>query len=186
MIRRLPLTLALSLIALPTFAAAQRARTQSDKRTELFDKPDFPKGPSLRVRDIEDMSPLKLLIDKRKDLKLTDAQIVSFKDAEGTLKEQNAPLYKSVDSLLRDMRGSGMAPADRAKIMNARNGMFGVIDEIKVNYDAAAKEAVATLDAEQQTKANELIAKQREDGDKNVRQRLSAGGDRRDGQPPQL
>lgn len=185
MIRHRPLALALALMALPTLAAAQRARTQSDKRTELFGKTDFPSGPSLRTRDIEDLNPLKLLIDKRKDLKLTDAQLTAFKDAEGPLKEKNAPLYKSVDSLLRDMRPTGNSDTDRARMTIARNSMASVLDEIKGNYDAAAKDAVATLDAEQQTKANELLAKQREEGDNNIRQRLMPGG-RRDGQRPQL
>ena len=69
------------------------------------------------MRDLEDMSPLKLLIDKRKDLKLTDAQVSTFKDSEGKLKDKNAPLFKAVDSLVREMRpGSGhVGTEDRAR-----------------------------------------------------------------------
>jgi hypothetical protein len=132
------------------------------------------------------MSPLKLLVDKRKDLKLTDAQISAFKDAESKLKEHSAPLFKSVDSLIREMKqASGVqSESDRIKAADARHGLVGVLDQITSSYDTAAKEAVATLDAEQQTKANELLAKQREEGLKTVRERSGAGGGRRGSEPP--
>ncbi|HMA25019.1 MAG TPA: hypothetical protein VKP00_13515 [Gemmatimonadaceae bacterium] len=99
--------IAAALFFLPSVATAQRTRTQSDRRTELFVKDSSRQSQVLRGRDVEDQSPPKLLIDKRKDLKLTDAQLSQLKDSEGKLKERNAPLLKAIDSLVHEMR-SGM------------------------------------------------------------------------------
>lgn len=173
MIRRL--LIASALLIAPTVLFAQRSgRTQADKKTALFDKQEMPKGIDLRVRDIEDQSPLHLLIDKRKDLKLTDAQLPPLKDAEQKLKDKNAPLYKSVDSLVRATRlTSDASDQDKARSRMARSDLKDVIKTITDNYDAARKEAVATLDAEQQSKANEMLDKQKAESEKFNRERLS-------------
>jgi LTXXQ motif family protein len=168
-------------LSVPSIAAAQRSRTQSDRRTELFDKDSTKQSPALRVRDVEDQSPIKLLIDKRKDLKLTDAQIAQLKDSEAKLKEKNAPLLKAVDSLVREYR-SGMSSASeeaRTRARSARIGLLTNLAEIRTNYDASAKEALGTFDAEQQSKANELIDKQSQETDKLIQERVV--GDRRGG-----
>lgn len=163
----------------PSILAAQRSRTQSDRRTELFDKDSTKQSPPLRVRDVEDQSPIKLLIDKRKDLKLTDAQIAQLKDSEGKLKEKNAPLLKAVDSLVREYRSAmGSASEDgRTRARSARVGLLTTLAEIRTNYDASAKEALGTFDSDQQSKANELIAKQTQETDKLIQERVV--GDRR-------
>ena len=173
MIRRL--LIASALLVAPTMLFAQRSgRTQADKKTALFDKQEMPKGLDLRVRDIEDQSPLHLLLDKRKDLKLTDAQLSQLKDAEGKLKDKNAPLYKAVDSLVRATRvTSDASDQDKARARMARSDLKDVIKSITDNYDAAGKEAVATLDAEQQPKAKEMVDKRKEESDKCNRERLS-------------
>lgn len=164
------------LLALPTAAWAQRGggRTQSDRRTELFDKDAQPKGPSLRVRDVEDQNPLKLLIDKRKDLNLSEAQVAAFKDADSKLRDVNAPLFRTVDSLVHEMRPPLASPSDedRSRIGNARMSLMGTLGSVWANDDSAAKEAVATLAAEQQTKANALLEKQKDDRQKMVQDKL--------------
>jgi len=174
MLRRL---IVAALLVVPSIAVAQRGgRTQSDRKTPLFDKEEMPKGPTLRVRDIEDQDPLKLLIDKRKDLKLSDAQLAQLKEADGKLKEQNAPLFKSLDSLLHDMRISGTpTEQEQTRARNARGGLMEAVQSVNASYDAASKTAVATLDAEQQLKANELLDKLRQDGQKAMRERLGGG-----------
>lgn len=189
MIRRFALFT--SLLVIPSIALSQRGGgggSQAGRKSEMFDKnADTPKGPAIRVRDIEDLSPLKLLIDKRKDLKLTDPQLSSLKDAEGKLKDKNAPLFKAVDSLVSEMRSAANVPSDanQTKMRNGQIGLMSVIGDITTNYEAAAKDAVATLDAEQQTKANEMIAKSREEGEKTLREKLRpAGGNRGAGGPP--
>jgi ATP-dependent exoDNAse (exonuclease V) beta subunit len=168
-----------ALLLAPSIAAAQRGggtRTQADQKTQLFDKEE-PKGPTLRARDVEDQSPLKLLIDKRKDLKLTDQQLAQLKEDEPRLKEKNASLLKSVDSLVHEMRSSSATPTDqeRSRIASARTALMEVLGNVNANYDASAKEALDRLDPEQQAKAKDLIEKQRRDSEKLFRERLNPG-----------
>jgi len=176
-----------TLLTLPSVAAAQRTRTQSDRRTEMFDKDSSRQTPPavLRVRDIEDQSPIKLLIDKRKDLKLTDAQLSQLKDSEGKLKDKNAPLLKAVDSLVRELRyGMGSPSEDsRARARNARIGLMTTLGDIRTNYDASAKDALATFEPDQQSKATELLDKQKQEAEKFLQERVGSG-DRRGGERP--
>lgn len=178
-----------SLLVAPSLALAQRGgggRTQADRHKEMMDDKGTPSGPTLRVRDIEDQSPLKLLIDKRKDLKLADPQLAQLKDAEGKLKDKMAPLLKAVDSLLHELHPSMANPSseERARLRNASDGMTAVLNDVRANYDASSKEALALLDADQQTKANELLAKQREEREKMIREKLSSGDRSGGGAPP--
>ncbi len=171
MIRR-ALLLAL-LFAAPAILPAQRGGgSRSGKRDEMFSKAD--KGPLIRPREVEDQSPLKLLIDKKKDLKLTDAQVGQFKEFENKLKDKNESLMKAVDSLGREMSrtGGGNATADSLRNDSSLRRLRVVIANIQANYDVSATEAIATLDNEQKTKANELVTKQREDADKMYRSKL--------------
>jgi hypothetical protein len=167
-----------TLVLLPSIAVAQRGSgSAAGKKTDLFDKDATPAGPTLRLRDIEDQSPLKLLIDRRKDLKLSDSQLAQLKDAEPRLRDKNAPLYKSVDSLLRALRPTSDNPseAERSQMRSARYALTATIAAVRANYDAAATDAIAPLDAEQQAKAKEMITRQREEGEKEVRDKLAAG-----------
>jgi hypothetical protein len=154
-----------ALIALPSLAAAQRGgtRTQSDKRTDMFSKEDE-QGfkPSLHTSDLEDQSPLKLLIDKHKDLKLTDPQLAQMKDGETALKTKDAPILKLADSLINAMKKTG-SDDDRAYARRAAGALSNVIEALRANYDTAGTAAVAQLDPEQQTKAKELIEKQKQE-----------------------
>jgi hypothetical protein len=167
--------LLLSLLAIPSLAAAQRTKSAATKAPDDLGKAPTPQGPTLRVRDVEDMSPLRMLLDKHKDLKLTDAQTTQIKAAESTLHEKNAPSFKTIDSLVNAMRSvaGGQSDADRGRARLARAGITLALDDISTNNDAAAKEQLASLDADQLAKAKELITKQLEDGKRMLRDRLS-------------
>jgi len=174
-----------SLLALPSLAVAQRGgggggRSRATEHDKMFlDDKDAPKGPSLRTRDIEDFSPIHMLIDKRKDLKLSDAQVDGLKKAEGPLKEKNEPLLKAVDSLVREMRPPlNMTDEARSRIRDAGRALHETLQSISTNYDAAAKEALAGFDADQQTRANEMLAKLKEDGEKRIGEKMGEGGRR--------
>ena len=170
------------LAVLPSIGLAQRGggRTQADRYTPLFDKDDAPKGPTLRPRDLEDQSPIKLLMDKRKDLKLTDEQVNALKAAESQLKDKNAPLLRAVDSLVREMKPP-LNPTDesKAKMRDASSSLTTTIRGIRANYDEAVKPILATLGAEMQAKANEMLAKQKEEGDKTIREKVGGAGGRK-------
>ncbi len=178
--------LLVTLLLAPSIALAQRGGgSRAGARTPNNDFPALPSGPQLRTRDLEDMSPIKLLVDKHKDLKLTDAQITALKASEPALKTKNEPLFKIVDSLVGRMRPSlNSSDEERTRIREARMGVMSTIGDIRANYDAAAKDALATLDPEQQTKANELLARQREDSQKMLAEKMGGGRRGGDGDRP--
>ena len=63
-----------------------------------------PAGPTISARDFEKASPFRLLMDKKKDLKLNDAQIAAVKEADVKLLAANASRFTLLDSLKKDAK----------------------------------------------------------------------------------
>lgn len=152
-------------------------------------KPDFgtmikesPVGLRLSNGDVEDMNPVKLLADKRKDLKLTDDQQKRLRAMDDSLKEINKPHFKALDSLRAEIRPRAGADVDAERIRTqiARETVVGAVKVIRGNYAAALKNAMAVLDDTQRPKAEELVATQAKHADETLQDKLGAGrGDMR-------
>ena len=167
-----------ALLLVPSLASAQRSKA-AVRDPNALKMDEGPQGPALRPRDVEDLSPLKLLIDKRKDLKLSDAQVDAMKQAEKKQKDANEPLLKAVDSLVHELRPPmNRTPESDARMRDARVSLQETIAKIREAYDASAKDALAGFDADQQTKANEMLAKQKDEGDKRLREKMRPQGGR--------
>jgi hypothetical protein len=171
---------ALSLLSLPVLA--QRGGGGGGGSRDRGTKPpDYStmSGSTIKLsnKDIENVSPLKLLIDKRKDLKLTDEQLAKLKDRDDKLKESMKPSFGALDSLRRIATPAGRTPdeGDKARMMDTRRRFTEVVTGIRVQYDAAATDAVSLLDETQQKQANDLIQKQRAEADEMVRDKLGGG-----------
>ena len=170
----------LALLLLPSLAAAQRTKSGAasgrDKNL-MSDDGSKDRRAEITVRDLEEQSPLRLLVDKRKDLKLSDDQLAKLKDLESKLKEKNGSLLRIVDSVNREMRPPRGEVTDeyRMKMRGLRNELMGAVQDIRNNYDVAAKEAVPALDAEQQKKAGELLDKQKADIEKKMGEKTGRG-----------
>ena len=123
------------------------------------------------------MSPIKLLIDKRKDLKLSDDQVKGLKDIESKLKEKNDPSFHALDSLRRAAQPPLHDPSDddKSRMMNAQRGAAAVVATIRGNYDAALNDALPTLDDTQRNNAKDLLEKQRNEAQDAVREKLGPG-----------
>lgn len=138
---------------------------------------DLPKGPAIAGKDFAGASPLAMLLDKKKDLKLTDAQVTSLTDAETKLQADNAARYVLVDSLKKSMKPTVAATAeDEARVALSREAMMGVVRDIRTSFDAAAKAGVGGFDADQQKKAEDLLGKHNEKLQKMVRDKMGGGG----------
>ena len=174
-----------SLILLPAVAFAQRGGGSGGSRVRGDPKADWQSvmgsnsgGMKLSNRDVENISPLKLLIDKRKDLKLTDDQLNRLKELDGKLKEKNQDSLKALDSLRRMAQPPAHDPNDddRARMSMARRLAAATVGTIRENYDAALKDALPILDESQQKAAGELLAKQRSEADEMLREKLGGHG----------
>ena len=176
----------LSLALLPSVALAQRggsggsSRTRGEKSADWNSVENANKGVKLSKGDLENISPIKLLIDKKKDLKLSDEQLSKLKELEGKLKETNEPSFKALDSLKRaaqpPLRAGDPSDDERDRMTMARRGLSAVVGTIRGNYESSAKDAMAILDETQQKTATELLAKQMQEADEMVRERLGGRG----------
>jgi len=169
-------------VSLPALALAQRGGGGAGRSVERGDKQadySLMNGSAIKLsnRDLENISPLRLLIDKRKDLKLTDDQLAKLKDREDKLKESMKPSFGALDSLRRAATPASRTPddGDRARMMETRRKFNEVVTGIRTQYDAAANEAIPILDDAQQKQANDLIQKQRAEADDMVRSKLGGG-----------
>src|SRR5437867_644296 len=95
------------LVVFPTVASAQRgggSRAASGRDPTLMDNAQQGRGGVVNNGQIEDLSPVKLLIDKRKDLQLRDEQVKQIKDVESKMKKTNEPLFHALDSLRNEAK----------------------------------------------------------------------------------
>jgi Spy/CpxP family protein refolding chaperone len=183
----------IALVALaPTADAQRRQRGEPDANYDAMLR-ESKIGLKLSNGDVEDMDPVKRLVDKRKDLKLTDEQQKQLKDIQAKTKETNKPLFKQLDSLRQAMRPrAGFdEDADRARMGLAREAVGQTVASIRANYDASLTEAKPILTAEQVPKADELLKKQSEESAETLMKEMGpgmgggGGGGRRGGRPPQ-
>lgn len=172
---------AVALLLVPALAVAQPRGGRSMGGSKEADwsevTKDIPKGPTIAGKDFAEASPLAMLLDKKKDLKLTDAQVGSITQAETKLQADNASRFTLVDSLKKAMKPS-VAPTaeDEARVALSREAMMGVVRDIRGSFDAASKASVSGLDAEQQKKADELLGKHAEKMQKMMRDKMGGGG----------
>lgn len=179
MLRRVTVFAATTLM-IPALLLAQRGgggsgRQRADPRADWGSINGGSSGLQLSNRDVEDMSPLKLLIDKRKDLKITEEQLKGLKDVEQKLKTTNEPSFKALDSLRNAMRSRNSSPSDddRARMMSARRGVPDVVATIRANYTSALKDALALLNDSQREDAGKLVEKQSHDSDQVLSEKLN-------------
>jgi hypothetical protein len=182
----------LTLCLIPTIVAAQRSGGSgaSDRfgggkagRQADWDRINGENAGGLQLsnKDLEGISPIKLLIDKRKDLKLTDDQQKHLKGMEAPLKEKNQQLFKALDSLRGEVKKAQYS--QDARPVGTRAEVVRVVGEIRENYAGALKDAMAIFDDTQRASATELAKKQTEDADKMVREKLWGEGEHRGGPP---
>ena len=171
-----------ALLVLPTVVSAQRGRGFGRDEGAQYSGVGSAGGLQLSNGDVEDMSPIKLLIDKRKDLKLADDKVKQLKDIEGKMKEKLEPSLKTLDTLRRDMRppagGGRSTDQDRSRSMMARGRVSTVVLEIRTIYDAAYQEALPLFDETQQKAANELVEKQKAETEEKLREKIGGRGNR--------
>jgi hypothetical protein len=179
---------AFAMLILPSVGTAQGRGTRGEPDVDWNAvAKNGSSGPTISAKDVDGINAFKVLVDKRKDLKLTDDQVVKFKTFETTLREKNAPLGKAVDSLRKAMKtGSGTPTAeDEARMVIARESLMTVLREARSNNDASLKDAMPLLDESQQKVAGELLRKENEEYQQMIRSKLGGraggGGGRRGG-----
>ncbi len=175
-----------ALILLPAIAGAQMGRAGSQTATSearrargSIDRDNAPPM-KLKVGDLEDISPVKMLIDERKKLKLTDEQQAKLKELRGTVDKANEPLFAKFDSLRIVLRPR-QNPTDEEMVRMAlgREELGPLVRSIRANYAATVAPAMALLDDAQKAVAQGLMEKQATEADEMFRDKM--GGARMGG-----
>ncbi len=148
----------------PALASAQRGggtRSEATKRSFGFDSTDsFSRRPAaVSARDLQELDPLAILLDKRKDLKLTDDQTAKLRDMEAKLDSAHRMPFRALDSLNREMPrgGSGMSDDDAATARTVGTLTRLIIGGVRERYDSVEKDARALLTDDQRKKADDVL-----------------------------
>jgi len=118
------------------------------------------------TRDLEKANPLAHLLDKRRDLALTDAQVEGVKTLQAELAPSMDSLLARYDSLMKvpGARSSFASLSDeqRQQMMGQRIAVADVTDGLQAAYEAAGARALGLLDeGAQREKGAELLARHR-------------------------
>ena len=176
MLDRRTLATALVLLLVPAILDAQRTRRRGDDAN--WDKITATAAPTvLTVKEVEAMDPIRHLVAKRRDLKLTDAQLAQLKAMDDSSRARDAVLLAAMDSLRREMRPQGqMDDMQRLRLQVVRNEFSATVVKIRANYDADAAAALPALEESQRAAAEALLAKQKAEADKVVQEKLGGRG----------
>lgn len=173
-----------ALMVVPALASAQRRGGgggfggKSDANWDSVATKRGPGGPSISAKDFDD-TPFKFLLDKKKDVKLTEAQMTSLKSADLALKESNKTRFAAIDSLKKEAKPktSGTPAAeDEARMVIAREALQSTVRDVMASYDEAAKTALPMLDEPQRPDAQKVLDKYNEEMRSMMREKLGAGG----------
>lgn len=134
-----------------------------------------------RASDLEDHSPVGIVLDKKKKLALTDSQVTALKGIEKALHERNAEFYRQWDSVRVVMRSAtggafggggggrgtetmtGGSSVDREEMGTARTRLMGIRQAIRQGEEWAFGEVLKVLTAEQKSKADGYWAEDTEE-----------------------
>ena len=170
-------TLVLLALLLPSLAEAQR-RGMGERDVNWNTVAAKKAPPTLAAKDVEELDPLALLLDKKKDLKLTDAQVAALTAAHGTLAATVAPTLARIDSLGKAMRPTTtlQGAEDEARMVIARDAAGTAVREVQQAYGVALEAALAGLEPAQREAARKPLDKQQEKGMKALREKLGGRG----------
>ncbi len=102
------------------------------------------------TKDLQRENMVNFVLDKKKDLKLSDDEVKALKQINDHIKDTVTSPMKSLDSISGEMKHGGDMRAARVFAPN-------YVAEVRAQYDTFLKEALTKLSDEHQKAANELI-----------------------------
>jgi hypothetical protein len=163
--------IALLIAAAPVIAGAQRSVNIRGERAGNVGGRGFALP---RSSDLEDHSPVGVVLEKKKKLALSDSQVTALKEIAKQLHEKNADFYRMWDSVRVAMRSAGggafgaagggrgtaeitgMSPVDQERLATARTTSMGLMRAMRDGDEWSRQETLKVLTAEQRTKAEEF------------------------------
>lgn len=160
--------IALSLAALPAAVAAQRGANVRGERAGDVGGRGFSVPKAV---DLEDHTPVGIVLDKKKKLSLSDSQVTALKAIAKQLHEKNADFLRQWDSVRVSMRSAsggafggggggrgaeevgGLSPVDREQLATARTRLMALGNALREGNEWAHQETLKLLTDDQKAKA---------------------------------
>jgi len=170
-----------AIMLVPTIAAAQRGGMGGSKEADwnAVATKSGVGGPTITSKDLEGATPFKFILDRKKDIKLTEPQMTNLKAADVALKESNKQRFLLVDSLKKEARPktSGTPSAeDEVRLVVAKEALQVTVREVQKSYDDAAKLALPMLDESQRAEGQKALDKYSEEMTDLLREKLGGRG----------
>lgn len=182
------LSVAALLVIIPAMSHAQRGGggggggygkgmdAQGAKGADRLIK-DMEDSPSMS-KDLQKANPVEFLLDRKKDLKLSDEEQKELKSLASSLKDATKPYFKTLDSVQREQKlgqkGEGLTTG---QMMILRKESRMAQDSVMANYQRAAADALTKLTDEHRPTASEMMQKEMEE-------QMAARRGSRGGRPP--
>lgn len=188
--------IALLIATAPSFVVAQRAgaNIRGERAGNVGGR-----GFALpKSSDLEDHSPVGVVLDQKKKLALSDSQVTALKEIAKQLHEKNADFYRMWDSVRVAMRSAGggafgaagggrgtaeitgTSPVDQERLATARTTSMGLMRAMREGDEWSRQETLKVLTAEQKAKAEDFWKDDAED----FGAKLPGGGMPGRGRPP--
>lgn len=193
------LLIALLIAAAPVFVGAQRSVNIKGERAGNVGGRGFALP---RSSDLEDHSPVGVVLDKKKKLALSDSQVTALKEIARQLHTMNADFYRMWDSVRVAMRSAGggafgaagggrgtaemtgVSPVAQERLATARTTTMGLMRAMRAGDEWSREETLKVLTAVQKAKAEEFWKEDAEDfGGKLPGGGMPAGGMPGSGRP---
>jgi len=159
--RRYMIAVAVMLVV-PGVVAAQRGggrRSGATQRTDLMSDQDSRRAQSITSDKLRDLDPLAILIDKHKDMSLTDSQVTTLKQMHVQLDDAQKPAYHVLDSLNQQLANIGSTSfgddQSRAQTMNSFVRM--IANNVRQHYDSVEHDALGLMSDDQKKKADDVL-----------------------------
>src|SRR4051812_17320294 len=109
-------------------------------------------------KELDKQNPIAILLDRKKDIKLSDDEQKQLKSLNDMLKDSTKVYFKTLDSAQKEMKngGSDMAAGQR---MILRSLLQQTSDSVTARYDAALKDAMGKIAAERHQAATDALEK---------------------------
>jgi hypothetical protein len=163
--------IAFLIAAAPVIAGAQRSVNIKGERAGNVGGRGFALP---RSSDLEDHSPVGVVLEKKKKLALSDSQVTALKEIAKQLHDKNADFYRMWDSVRVAMRSAGggafgatgggrgtaeitgMSPVDQERLATARTTSMGLMRAMRDGDEWSRQETLKLLSAEQKAKAEKF------------------------------
>ena len=157
------------LLVLPTILSAQkkgdRSKSEMEKEKDklALDTGKVRGSGIMSTKDLQKDNMVAFVLDKKKDLKLSDDEVKALKGINDRLKDTVSVAMNTLDSIASRMRRTGdLAPTEGDRNVG-RLIASDRIAEVRSQYDASLKEALTKLSDEHQKAANDLIQARRKE-----------------------